>query len=477
MLDAPISERIALAMRGGLARVRSDVGTGIDHDDGKRRREALAPWLMSAILLVFWIGLDPFPDRSGKDILGTLGAGNLINQLTFPVLAIIVVSYVAWNRPEHYRALVAPVYVAFLVWIIVIALKSGEIGTALRRVTFELFCLSIAASVLALPRSQREMAQIMGSVALVVLGLCYAGVIAIPELAVHQATDAIERELAGDWRGVFAHKNLAGGTMAVFLYVGLFVAATWNRFLGWTIAALAATFVVFSHSKTTIALIPLTLALAYLMERARSGWTRSLVAIGLLVALNVFTVGASWPGPIQTIVAKISPNPTYTGRTDLWRFSAANIAQRPIFGFGLGGFWRTSQIMYRDNTESGGDSESGGDNWVTELGTDSHNSYLETALQIGIPGLVLLLLWVVVVPLLAHPIAFAPPENRAMVRLFTRIWLQVLYMTALETVFLTRNNPVWFSCVMAIFGLHLLTRYRIVDGAAPPGDAAPAQAA
>lgn len=461
MLKASIQDRIALAMHGGVAPSVPTGGArmaGPADPNGGSLAELAAPALLSLVMLVFWATLEPFHDRSGAAMLGTQGAGNLINQLAFPLLAAIVVAYVARTRPGYYRSLMAPVYIVFVLWLLVVALRSGEIGTALRRVSFELFCVATAASVLALPRTQREFAAIIGSVALIVLGLSYFGVLALPGLSIHQATDAIERELAGDWRGIYPHKNLAGAVMALFVFVGLFVAEAWNRVAGWTIVVAAAVFVWFTHSKTTIALIPFVLLATWGMERSTRGWQRALIVVGVVAFMNTFTVGASWPGPIHTVIAKVMKDPSYTGRTELWRFSAANIAKKPIFGFGMGGFWRTSEIMYNDKTEV--DPENA-DQWVTELGTDSHNSYLETALQIGVPGLVLLLLWVIVLPLLAYPHAAAPPENKLMVRFFTRVWLQVLYMTALETVFLTRNNPVWFTALIAIFGLHLLTRRRV----------------
>lgn len=483
MLETSIESRIALAMRGGepgdtgpaMTTARDaavpSASSSAEAKSGGRRTipqgsaggdglgEYVAPTLLAIVLLIIWVTLEPFHDRSGAGMIGTQGAGTLINQLTFPVLALLVVGYVARTRPTHYPALFAWLYVAVIAWLLIIALHSGEVGTALRRVAFELFCLSIAASLLALPRSQREFAAVMGSVALFTLGLCYFGVIALPDLSIHQATDAVERELAGDWRGVYSHKNLAGATMAVFVYVGLFAAAAWNRVAGWTIVVAASIFIWFTHSKTTLGLVPFVLLVAWGMERSTRTWQRALMTIGVVAFMNLFTVGASWHGPIHNIVAKISRDPSYTGRTDLWRFSAEHILQKPVFGYGLGGFWRTPEIMYKDNTDADPDKA---DHWVTELGTDSHNSYLETALQIGIPGLVLVLAWVLVLPLLAYPIAMQQPENRLMGRLFARIWLQMIFMTALETAFLTRNNPVWFMGVVAIFGLHLLTRRRVV---------------
>ena len=114
--------------------------------------------------------------------------------------------------------------------------------------------------------------------------------------------------------------------------------------------------------------------------------------------------------------------------------------------------------MYKD--EHGGGRAGG----HLELGdaarSDSHNTYLETALQLGIPGLILLMLWVGGVPLLAYPLATGGqkrPRTRNAVRPH---WLYVLYMGALETVMLTRNNPVWILMLMSIFGLQMMANNR-----------------
>jgi hypothetical protein len=48
--------------------------------------------------------------------------------------------------------------------------------------------------------------------------LSYLGVLLVPHLAVHQASDLGEPELAGAWRGIYGHKNIAAGVTAVFVH-------------------------------------------------------------------------------------------------------------------------------------------------------------------------------------------------------------------------------------------------------------------
>ena len=41
-----------------------------------------------------------------------------------------------------------------------------------------------------------------------------------------------------------------------------------------------------------------------------------------------------------------------------------------------------------------------------------------------------------------------------------RIWLFGLYLSSLESFFLDRADPLWFTFLMAVFGLHYLARFR-----------------
>jgi O-antigen ligase len=412
--------------------------------------------LCTLTLLIYWVSLEPFHDRSGADLAGTLGAANILNQVVFPGLCLLVVGVVALTRPGYYRQLAAPAFLVWIAWLIIATLVSNDPSTGFRRGLFEIITMVIAAGVVALPDNPRQFAGQLAIAALAVLALCYVGVVLFPSMSVHSASDVLERELAGDWRGIFAHKNQAGAMMVVILFTGLYIAEVRSKSLGWTLIVLAGTFLLFSKAKSSIALFPFTIVLSALVWQLRSTVARLALIVVPLIVFNTVTIGCSWPGPIRNFVGIFLANPTFTARTDLWRFSIEQTARKPIFGHGLTGPWRTSSLMYQDKERPEPEDISG---WVTETGTDSHNSYLEGALQFGIPGLLILLTAVIVQPTRDLGNALKRTNCIALVRYFSRIWIFVLYLASLETVMVTRNNPIWFMAVVAIAGLHLLARY------------------
>ena len=75
-----------------------------------------------------------------------------------------------------------------------------------------------------LPKSQSELARWFSIAALVLLAICYLGVLLAPNLSIHLATDTQEPQLAGDWRGSFGHKNVAAAMMAMLLFIGIYIA-------------------------------------------------------------------------------------------------------------------------------------------------------------------------------------------------------------------------------------------------------------
>lgn len=441
-----------------MATMKGEVGAAAP--DASDLVRVVGPFLLLVVLLVYWISFEPFHDRSGADLAGPLEGGNIANQIAFPLLFIVLAGFTLATKPNHFRSVAAFPFVAFMVWLLITNIVSGDPATGLKRGLFEVISMTIAAMAVGLPQSPRQFANQLAIAAFAVLVLCYVGVAFLPSLSIHSAGDTLERELAGNWRGFFSHKNEAGAMMVVLIFSGLFIAEIGKRWAGWLIVGAASVFLLFSVSKTSIALVPFTLILAALVYRARSGWFRAVLVLLPLVFLNVATVGSSWSGPIRSLVALVLPDATFTGRTDLWRFSLEQTAAHPIFGYGLTGPWRTNELMYRDKLPAEPEDISG---WVEELGTDSHNSYLEAALQFGIPGLVLLLIAVIYVPLRDFGVASRLSNNPALVRYFLRLWIYVLFTASLETVLVSRNNPVWFMALMAIVGMHLLARFPVAE--------------
>ena len=100
------------------------------------------------------------------------------------------------------------------------------------------------------------------------------------------------------------------------------------------------------------------------------------------------------------------------------------------------------------------------DSWAATA-SHSHNTYLDIALTTGLPGLLLTLWSLILLPISDFARARRLPENRALALLFFRIWLFVTLFGALETPFFRRDDPIWVAFLLAIFGLRFLACYRV----------------
>ena len=295
----------------------------------------------------------------------------------------------------------------------------------------------------------------MAVVALIVLAACYLGVLFAPQLAIHQATDFLEPEHAGSWRGVFPHKNEAGATMVLLIFIGIFIARAHRALLGGIIVALATIFLLFTQSKNAIGMLPLVFVLSAIVSRSRSPATGVLLVISVVAALNLFSVGTVLFEPIRKLVGSIMPDATFTGRTEIWELALQYVARRPLTGYGFSTFWGTPQVVY-------GGAENA--TWVNAA-TDAHNAYLNLALGIGIPGLVLVIFWVVVLPIVDYYRLSRQRRQPALPlsRLFLRVCLYGVFASCFESSIFTPVGEVWFLYVTSAFGLRYLSRTAVVE--------------
>jgi len=50
--------------------------------------------------------------------------------------------------------------------------------------------------------------------------------------------------------------------------------------------------------------------------------------------------------------------------------------------------------------------------------------------------------------------------TRPLTLAFLRLWLFGIYLAAFDSFFLDRADPIWFTFLIAVFGLHYLARFR-----------------
>jgi O-antigen ligase len=408
-------------------------------------------FLFVAALLLVWISVHPFAELSPATAVEADDAGDRLNQIAYLLLGAGFAFFLVKHDVRTLRPLVTPVFVLTLAWLVLSVLLSQHPGLSARRLTLAAIVIMIAGTLPLLPRNVRQFSDLTAGCVLIVLALCYLGVLVAPSLSIHQVADGLE-DVVGNWRGLFSHKNTAGAMMALFIFIGLFVARARSLVVGGLIVALSAIFLWFSQSKTPITLVPIVLVLAPVLLAIRSTALRIVLALSLCAFLNLMTVGSVYFEPVRALLEGHMSDPTFTGRTFIWDFVRERLPAYLTHGYGFAAFWGSGEIVY-------GPTEAPA--FVAAL-PSGHNSYIDLALTTGLPGLVLVVLWTVIGPALDLGRRPANREERLLALLFTQIWLFGLSASAFESIFLQRDDPTWFVFLVAIFGLRYLAVRRVV---------------
>jgi len=407
-----------------------------------------------AALLLVLVTLDPFPDLRSEDVTTVVAGRMALGYVSWGLLAAVAVLFVVTTDAPSLKSLVTPLHLCLVGWMLINILFSESRGVSMQRFALAASVTSLAVLLPLLPPTQRSFNLCLGGAALVLLTLCYLGVFLAPQLSIHTALDVTEPQLAGDWRGSFGHKNVASPVMTILVYVGIYLSAVGSFVMGPAIALLAGIFLIFTGGKTSSVLCLAIYALASLVYVTRSLWLKRLICFVPLIVMNLLTVGSVLSPALGSMTRLLPVDPTFTGRSDIWEFALAAVAEKPIIGHGYAAFW--DNVTERQTAQ--------GSEWAVTA-AHSHNSYLDLAITVGLPGLLLVVLIFVLAPLRNFQTVRAHNRSNALGKLFLTIWLFGLYFGTTETFLLERQNPVWFMFALAVAGLHFLARFQCV---APP---------
>jgi O-antigen ligase len=404
-------------------------------------------FLFLGTFLLSWFTVAPFPDLADPRLLEPSTQGDLLNQSATVLLTGALAAFVFMKRSPLLPRIVTLPLVLTIAAFGISALLSSYPGVSARRVLLAILMIFQVSVFLLLPYGREHFARLLAAAALIVLAACYFGVAFIPHLSIHQASDLAEPELAGDWRGLFAHKNGAGASMVLLIFIGIFVCRAWNRFAGISIIVLAGIFLNFTQAKSALNLLPVALLLSYFIPRLRNGFLALTVVLGIPIVINLLTVGSVIFEPIRNLIGTFMSDPTYTGRDEIWSFALENISQRPLFGFGYEAFWRTPELLAAWNYH---------ESWGLRA-SDAHNGYLNLAVTTGLVGLALALWWIIIQPFADHRRARVLGADRVLTTLFLQIWIFGLCSSGFESELFRGGSEVWFLMAASIIGLHFQT--------------------
>ncbi len=312
------------------------------------------------------------------------GAGNPVRQaIYFGCVLLTIWAVRPLDQPK--RLLAVPVLIVIaLGWCLLSLTWAIEPAIASRR----LLLTAIIIWQIFMTTQQLGYARTLGVLRWVMVALLltnYLAVLMFPETGVQQP-DEIERQLAGNWRGVLEHKNFAGATCAITILLFVFDAKRIPMAVRAAVIAAAAVFLYFSVSKTSMGLIGFSLAAGFLFQRYNAQYRAALIVALVVVAIVLAILANIQRDPLA---ANFNDANALTGRIQIWWMLTSYAADHWLLGAGYGSFWDigpNSPVFHY------------GKGWVTEL-TVGHNGFLDLLTQIGLPGVVLVVAAVFVEPM------------------------------------------------------------------------------
>ncbi|WP_279480778.1 O-antigen ligase [Aureimonas sp. SK2] len=426
---------------GSFAPAPADMPQGIlGADEARALRAVLSALVLTLLLVTFEPYQSSFP--------GPAGTGNVVNQLGYGGLAVFALLVHASVTPRAVvGALLRP---AWLLMVVVLLLSSAQSiwpDVSLRAVVFSLAAMLAMTAALCLAPDERGFRFALTVTAVVVLAMCYGGVVLLPSAAIHN--EGLEPQNIGLWRGIFTHKNVAGPVMAVLCFAGLYLMRSGQWVTGAAVALLSLIFIVKTGSKTTAGLMPLV---ALLVFGGRIFGGRRLPAVVLALALvgaGLMTLGTVLSPLLYDLLQWALPGTTYTGRLDLWRFAIQALGPQAWTGTGFEAFWSTPVVMQAEPPF--------GSSWDPRGIVNAHNGYLDLAIALGWPGLALGVLVLVWLPLRDFvTVGSDAPAATRLADFFLMVLAFTLLNSFLESYLFIRGNPVWMTTWMAVVGLRLL---------------------
>lgn len=395
-----------------------------------------AELLLVGLILLCVVGTAPFSGggRSGLD--AEMAEGSALRQALYLVLFAGTALLGLIARVGVMRLLPPLPVLIFLFWAGLSVLWAIDPGISLRRFLLLSIVVITVFGLVRLVGPGRSLDLLRVSLT----GVLLVNLISIPLIpqAVHMSGEALNT--VGDWRGMFVHKNHAGAVTAFTAL--LLLQDTLNRpsLRRALLLLLAIGFLVMTGSDTAFGffLIAAVISLIY-QGCSRSPVGRTLFPVLLIWALLLgLGIVLHFQEPI--LVAFADPT-LFTGRMALWSGLTLYAVENPLIGAGYASFWGIGAASPITDLV-------GYDHWTRVIG-QGHNGYLDLAITLGVPGLILGVWAFLLHPLLRSLRISSPPDRSLMIAL----WALFAGSNLLESFLARGDTTAWVLFLLATASL------------------------
>jgi exopolysaccharide production protein ExoQ len=337
------------------------------------------PWLLFlfvgiALLVIFQWPLEihrTSENYNVADVVPLPGAdGPLVREvllISLCVLAIVSLVKRPGDPRMHIEGPLGLVLIAFVAWALMSILWTQDLSQTFKRLTsFVILCAFAVAVVRRL--SLRE---------LLLWTFFTTSLFLVIAIAAELMSGIFQPFLPGYRFSGVQHPNTEGMQCAFLAFSGFVAANTETRYkrVFAAVGVIAVCFLVLTVSRTTLAATALALAV-YFVTVSRRNKTMIIPVLGLLVSIALLV---AMTGSFEGLNKKLFPGrdiagvESFAGRSSVWQDVIPYIRDRPLQGYGYGGFWtpRISDVI--------ADKE----DWAVP---NAHSTYIDYFLALGTVG-------------------------------------------------------------------------------------------
>lgn len=314
-----------------------------------------------------------------RDILNPVW--NPLRMVIFGVIGILFLLYI---KDILYTFLRSPVLVLMYIFAAMSIYWSAERGATIMRV----FALTFSTLFAAWFATRYTLKQQIGLLAWVYSLFMFTSlilVLAMPEVG-RAGGGAI-------WEGIFTQKNVLGRNMTIAAIVFLVYPASSPgilrlKFIGYGTAFF---FILMANSMTALLILFAATIMYFGYRTFRLGIVPGVAMIFITGVPMLIMAYAAATVDVDDVLIALGRDPSLTGRTIVWERVQTAISERPVLGYGYGAFWNDWGGRF-------GELWKPTDSWVPG---QAHNTYLDMWVNLGIIGVILLVITVVINYMLA----------------------------------------------------------------------------
>jgi exopolysaccharide production protein ExoQ len=394
--------------------------------------------LLYLYLMFIYIGLTPFSLGNGVSI-GDTDSSNLIRQLIF-ISFVIISSICNYKIGEKFKFIPISGMIAFIIWIFLSSTWSIAPDISIKRsvlLVFNIICMYNFINIF----NKEQVFSIYTKVFLILLVLSYSGLF-LTSGAVHVASDFIDSDIIGSWKGIYQHKNQAGPAMVFSIILFSYAFLNTKNKIWLIFILLSFLFLLFTKSKSSLIIFIPSFITGIVFYHINLKRYRMYFYLSTFFIMSLLFMMSDYLFDFFKYL--ISDPESFTGRAQIWYILTQVIQDHFLLGLGFGSVWLVGDNMIV------ADYITGWNEWIYTV-AHSHNGYFEIFTSVGFIGFVLAMITLVYMPVTKLIML----ENKSDKFFFYSIFIFFLVHNTLETDLINSIDGRWIFYLFIYFNLML----------------------